>query len=525
MTTHTSGAARVRRGAWTRVAAVLSAAAVIPIASCKDSNVPYFIAPTSVTANAVGVQNGVTGVFSGIRDDQFFTVLWMATFGRDAANFTNTEDRYITELGGIAPIPGSDFAGVPVWDPEFSNAAQTNAVMATARTVAGYTTDSLAALQGVMQTMKALDFMYIAETHDTLGVPIYSIVQGISAPAYCNKDVWEYIVALLDSGNAALNLAATTLTALPVKLPSGFGNVDAIPGPSTAPGSFAAFNRALAGKAGLELAYAIARGTGGNPTPTSAGTPNVAALTRADSAIKASALFAPTMLGPFPASGFSTAFDNGVYHVFSAQSGDIVNPINGVIGTLVLLWDLAIDVDTLHDLRWAAKVTPINPALIQEATFNAIAYPATYSGYPNVSTPMPIVRNEELTLVDAEIQLGLGNEAAAMTLVNDVHEEVGGYTTPIVATTYTAVRDSLLNEMQISTLLEGSDDRTIAIRFYGLPAVVDTTWDATAGPDAVAVASVEVASGAPVTDLHTTVIPIPTSELNARAGVYTLSCP
>ena len=75
----------------------------------------------------------------------------------------------------------------------------------------------------------------------------------------CNKDVWAYIVALLDSGNAALNAAGSV--ALPVSLPPGFGSVSTTAGPSTTPGAFAAFNRALAGKAGLELAYAIARGT------------------------------------------------------------------------------------------------------------------------------------------------------------------------------------------------------------------------------------------------------------------------
>jgi starch-binding outer membrane protein, SusD/RagB family len=507
-----------------RVTTALSAAAVLSMAACKDSNVPYFVAPTSVPTTLGGVQNATTGLFSATRNDVGSFILFMSTFARDVGNFTNTEDRFITELMGISQtIPGSDFFGVQIWDVEFRNAKQANDIAAAAA-AAGLTSTQVAAITGVTQTMKALNFIYLAETRDTLGVPIYSIVSGVSAAPYCNKDVWAYIVALLDSGNANLNIAGAT--ALPITLPSGFGNVDVSAAPSTATGSFASFNRALAAKAGLELAYAIARGTGAGPTPTSPGTPDVTALTRADSAMKASALFVPAALGPFPAGGFTTGFDNGVYHVWSAQSGDQVNPINAYLGTTALLWDLVTDVDTVTpDARWAAKSVAIDPANIQEATYNPVAAPFNYASYPSVSTPIPILRNEELTLVEAQIRLGLGDLTGAMTYVNDVHTLVGGYGTPIAATTYAAVRDSLLNEQRISTLFEGSEDRTISIRFYGLAAVADTTWNATSGPDAVGVASVEAASGGAIQDYHTTVMPIPTSELNARNNNYALTCP
>ncbi len=105
-----------------------------------------------------------------------------------------------------------------------------------------------AAIIGIVQTIKALNFMMIAETHDTLGIPLYAVDANPVDPPYCNKDVWAYIVSLLDSGFADLNTAGSI--PLPVQVPLGFASVGQVAGPSTAPGSFAAFNRALAGKAG-----------------------------------------------------------------------------------------------------------------------------------------------------------------------------------------------------------------------------------------------------------------------------------
>jgi starch-binding outer membrane protein, SusD/RagB family len=499
--------------------------AAVLTTSCKDSNVPYLTAPTSVANTPTGVQNAVTGLFSASRNDVVNYITFLSTFSRDAANYTNTEPRYITEGLGIMPIPNTDgFFSASVWDFEYRNAKFANQIMASLPNIApSLSTDTIAGIVGVVQTMKALNFMMLAETRDTLGVSVYSIdvTNGVPAPMLCNKDVWAYIVALLDSGNAALNTAGGI--ALPLAVPQGFGSVSTTAGPSTVQGSFASFNRALAGKAGLEYAYAIARQAGAGPTPTSPGSPNAAALTRADSALKASALFAPTSITPPTAGGFVYGDQFTVSNAWSAQSGDQVNPINGQIGTMAVLWDFVVDVDTVNDARWAAKFSH-NPNQVQQPAFNGTASPYIYSYYNSPSSPTPIVRNEELTLVDAQIQLGLGNFAAAIGLINDVHEGAGGYSTPLsIAPAYTAVRDSLMKEQRISTVLEGSEDRVITIRMYGMEAVSDTTWNATSGPDAAAYQAAKSSIGA-FTDLHTTVLPPPASEGDGRGGSYTLSC-
>jgi hypothetical protein len=505
---------------------ILAAAALL--GACKETNVPDLTQPTSVANTPTGVQNVVTGLFYQTRFDVGNYIFATAAFGRDAANFTNTEPRWITEGLALSAIsPTDQFWSTWEWDYEFNNAKLANSILASVpKALPAFAPAQVAAIDGIVQTMKALNFMMIAETHDSLGVPLYSIDSGSPAAPYCNRDVWRYIVALLDSANADLNTAGGI--SLPVNLPSGFGAVSGVAGPSTTAGSFAAFNRALAGKAGLELAYAIARQNGAGPTPASAGSPDVAALTRADSAIKASALFSPSAITTPNAGGFTTNDAYGVYHVFSPASGDYTNPVNAEIGTFIVLWDLVADVDTVNDARWKAKFAPIPPTNlpVQQSTFAPVASPFIYANYPSTSTPIPIVRNEELALVDAQIQLGLGNLGAATLLINTVHMQAGGYASPLtIPADYVDVRDSLLKEQRISTALEASGDRAISIRMYGLAKVADTTWVATQGPDAAGVASVTTSTGAPPVDLHTTVLPIEQTEIDGRHGNYTLACP
>jgi hypothetical protein len=480
-----------------------------------------------VAATTVGVQNAVTGLFSAARNDVGGYVIFLSTFSRDAANFTNTEPRWVTEGMGLIPISNTDqFFSASIWDVEFRNAKFANQIIATLPTVTpAYSVTDAAAITGVVQTIKALQFMMLAETRDTLGVSPYSIdvATTVPSPVFCNKDVWTYIVALLDSANTELQAAGPN--PLPVTLPPGFASVSMTAAPSTTTGAFAAFNRALAGKAGLELAYATARNAVGTaPTATTAGSPFAPALTRADSALHASALFSPGSLSPPPAGGF-TNDGFGVYHSWSAQSGDQLNPVNGVIGTLAVLWDMVADVDTVNDLRWHAKFAVNQNLPVQQSSFAASASPYIYNYYPTVATPIPIVRDEELTLVDAQIQLGLGNLTAATTLINDVHQGAGGFGTPLVIPAdYLDVRNALLKEQRISTILEASEDRTISLRMYGMATVSDTTWNATSGPDALAVAGATAALGAKPVDLHTLVDPPPSTEADGRGGSYTLTC-
>lgn len=491
------GPRTTRRRLVERGMAVLSAAMIGVGGACTDSNVPFFTAPTAVPNSPAGIQNAVTGLFAFSRNDIGQYIQYMGGFARDAVQMTNGNPEFLTWYTGLGTIPAG---GDGVWDNEYRDVAAALAILTTLPTTTpAYTSPQAAAIVGIAQTMEALNLMLVAETRDTLGIPVHAN-GAVPGPAYCNKDVWKSIVALLDSGNASLNAAGSI--PLPVKLPPGFSSVSAAAGPSTTPGSFAAFNRALAGKAGLELAYAIARNSAGtHPTPTTPGSPDVGALTRADSAIAASALYNPSALTP-PVPGNFPEDASGVYWDFSGQSGDQTNPIDQFIGFFTVLKTFVADVDTLDDLRWKGKFGP-NPYQIELPTYNYIASGDLFLFYSTTNSPISIIRNEGLTLLRAQIQLGLGNLSNSLTYLNDVRTNVGGLS-PVTGSDYVTVRDLLLKEQRVSLIFEGSGDRTISLRMYHLEAVADTTWGSK--------------------DLHTTVVPVEAQELEGRNGSYTLTC-
>lgn len=500
-------AGRVHHTGVRRVTGLLATAFVAALAACSQSNIPYYIEPTGVSNTPGGIQNAVTGLFASSRIDAGNYVGWMAGFARDEANIQAENPEAVVEETGLSPIPSGDFG---IWDNEYRAADAALAVIAVLPNVApAYTSQQIAAITGVAQTIEALDFMAVAETRDTLGIPIHSGPNGTNGPVYCAQDAWKQIVALLDTANGNLNTAGSV--ALPVKLPPGFGSVGLTAGPSTVAGSFASLNRALAGKAYLELAYAIARGASGtHPTPSSPGAPDATMLAHADSAMTASALYAvplaPPTVGPF------TENSSGVFWDFSSTSGDVPNPINSNIALWRTLTYLTADVDTVHDLRFLGKFVPnTNPLLIPGDAFMSTNW--LYGEYPTTNSPIPIIRNETMHLERAQIQLGLGNLSAAIAIIDSVHQEAGGFGTPLsIAATYTAVRDSLMKEQRISTVFEASGDRTISLRMYGLEAVADTTWTSPGAPPGDV-------------DLHTTVVPVPPQEVEGRGGSYTLSCP
>ncbi len=489
-----------------RILSVLGAMLAL-VLGCDTPTVPNYASPNPDVTTQTGLQTLVTGLFGGTRNDLVWIITEETSFARDAGNFTNTDPRFITEfLGDGTPVSNSDF-GTFGWNNQFQMMRTADSIVKALPGVVSptpYSAGQRAQIKGVAQTIKALDLMYLAEQRDTSGVPVGGDQLndlGAPAPLLCNKDVWVAIVALLDSANAQLNVDETD--PLVVQLPAGFSAVSSVAGPSTVAGSFAAFNRALAGKANLELAYAIARANAGTaPTPGSPGVPDHTALERADSAITASALYQPGSLANPTPGPFTDPI--AVYHSFSGTSGDVANPINGEVGTLRMLNEFVASVDTANDLRWKAKFAINSAAPQQKAYATAVSDTFIVNFYPTVGSPIPIVRNEGLVLIHAQIRLGLGDVGGAWQYINMVRQRVGGLPAEAATNDYVSTRDALMNEQRISTVLESGGDRAIAIRMYGLAAVADVTWGKS--------------------DTHATLMPVPITEFAGRASTAPV-CP
>jgi starch-binding outer membrane protein, SusD/RagB family len=492
----------------------LAAVALIGLSACKDSTVPNFRSPQINPGTAAGIQFLVTGVVAGMRTDIGQDILGMSSFAREVGVFTATDQRFITEwMGNGTPIPISDFYGSGGWSNEFRIAKDADFVITSVPKVTpAYSAKDASLITGVMKTFEAYNMMLVAETRDTNGVPIAGFVAPTSTPApiLCIKDVWGGIAAMLDSGEADLDAGAPAgglNGPLPVKLPIGFAAADSA-GASGTVGTFAGFNRALAAYAKLQQAYAVARSPGGTPpTPTTPGSPLASALTSADAAIHATFLFNPAALGP-PTSG-DFADPLAVYHSYSSASGDQVNPVTFSVGqtTNVFVLDTVADEIAAGGDNRAVKliVNSANPTSPCTGCNDIVVKHMTLGFYQTASSPIPIIRNEELVLIEAMIQLGLGNFSNAVTSINAVRTNVGGVAGYAGALAYVPIRDQILHELRASNIGEPGEERIMAVRNYGLQGPTTTTWGST--------------------DTHATVLPIPISESGPRNGNITRSCP
>jgi starch-binding outer membrane protein, SusD/RagB family len=500
-------------GAWLRpgLTAGLAVVGLMGLAACKDTAVPNFRSPQINPETPSGIQFLVTGVVANSRADIGQDILALSGMGREIGVFTTTDSRFITEwMGDGNSIPNSDFYGGGGWSAEFQNAKDAEDIIQDLPKVTpAYSASDVSLITGVMKTLEAYNMMLVAETRDTNGVPLYGYAAPAATPApiLCIKDVWKGIAATLDSAEGDLD--AGKGGTMPISLPPGYSVANAA-GPSGTAGSFAGFNRALAAYAKLQYAYATTRVAGGGTraTPATSGAPLMSALVAADSAIHATFLYNPGALTPPTAGNFSDPL--AVYHNFSSTSGDLDNPVTFAVGqtTNVFVLDtVATEIAAGGDLR-ATKLIVNSSAPNSEAgpAANAVAADSITVGfYESAGSPIPIIRNEELVLIEAAIQLGEGNLAAAVASINAIRTGVGHVPVFVNPGTYVGVRDQLLHEMRASNVGEPGEERIMAIRNYGLQMQQTTTWGAT--------------------DTHATLLPIPIQESGPRNGNITPSCP
>jgi len=220
--------------------------------------------------------------------------------GRDAFILTASEFRYETELLGPGIDPGG-FIGVRMWPYAAIRLANIGYHGVAAAPTTVLNAADKASTLGFLQTQKALEYLRVVEMRDTAGAPINVDVDPIGplAPLSCKHDVLNYIAALLDSG--ATNLAAAGGGAtFPFILPAGFAGFDA-------PASYRTFNRALAAKVQVYLAFR---------NYAASSTIDAVALAAAQTALNASFMVQD-----------STRLDLGPAHTYSTSTGDGLNSL------------------------------------------------------------------------------------------------------------------------------------------------------------------------------------------------------
>jgi hypothetical protein len=478
-----------------RVVATLAIAGLIGLGACNEERIPFYNGPTTVSSTPAGVTSALFAVLEQPRVDASNWAIWTGGMAREATYFTNSESRFVTELTGKQAIQPDDFIGATVWDNQFGLVKTADTAVA-AIAKAGFTGQDATQLWALFETGKALNFMVVLFSRDTLGIPMNAVGQSAPpfAPFLCASDAWAQIIAMLDS--SADSLAASAGDPNPVSLPLGYA---AVTGTSE---TFASFNFALRAKARLEYAYALARASGVvAPGATLSG----AALAQLDSAQLD--VDSASLLHAVPSAASTTpGTDGGVFYTFSTQAGDAINPVFNFIKGYYALTPYVKSINTA-DARFAAKFvnTGARPAaasaVLVDAAGDTIASTWNYS-LITASSPEPIVRSLELNFIDARIQLGMGNFAAAVDTINMIRSLVGGVG-PATAATAADAAALIVSEAQITFIGEGTGQDIMAIRDYGLQNTFFTTWS---------------------TDTKASLLPVPVEESDPRGGNVAPTC-
>jgi hypothetical protein len=507
------------RGAVTsRLAAVALAASMLGLGACNESLVPNYNYLSGLSVSQGGVDAAMNGTYNA-RSDAGNWATWTSGFGREATYFTNSEQRFVTELTGISTPQPTDFIGATVWDIEFQSVKTADSAQKIVEELVagGAPASGGEASWAALETGKALAYMYTAESRDSLGVPINAVGQITPpyAPVLCNQLVWAQIVAMLDSAADSLTTAGSG-TAIPGTLPAGLSQVG-----GTA-GNFQSLTFALRAKARVEYAYAITRQGGGAVLATLTG----AAAAQLDSAQTdiGNTAFYSTALTPAEA---VPANDPGAFFTFSTLSNDVVNPIFGFVKGYYALVPYVTGigpgvgtppgsgpnspVDTT-DLRWTAKFVdrfPFVPGSANPQLSSSWNYSNNLAG----NTPLPIIRNVELQFIMARTQLGLGDLAGAVATINNVRTGVGHVAALTPTMTPSGVASFIVTEARKTFIAEGTGEDIMPTRDYGL----FSTYMITANFPAFSGSAGSV-------DTQASLLPIPIEESSPRNGDITPVC-
>lgn len=417
-----------------RVKRTIATIAVLLLASaCKDLVVPDYNntslddltnnpTPTKIAQAAQGL---MVGTRVGIGEQNGYVSL-LGIIGRESYNFDPADPRFITEML-VGPLDGGSPAfGGNLFAAPYRNIRNANILLGALTTVVGMTTAQKAAVEGYAKTIQALDYLNVVNTRDDLGAPLDVNIGPTDAPApiAAKAAVLAYISTLLDDGLTRLNAGGT---AFPFALSPGFAGFDT-------PATFARFNRAL--KARVE----VYRGN------------HAAALT--------------ALSGSFIDTNAPLTL--GVYHSYSTGSGDTQNALFDPTGRAILahpsiVTDAQNKPDGTPDARLLSKVVQLPaPRTVQGVTTDRV-----FSIYNANTTPIPIIRNEELILLRAEARYFTNDFVGALSDINFIRTTSGGLAPRGAFVNQADFVAELLRQRRYSLLFEGGH-RWIDVRRFGL---------------------------------------------------------
>jgi hypothetical protein len=385
-----------------------------------------------------------TGIFSNNYTEVGGDIQIYTIYGREGYNLLGNDPRETGEAIRGPQDPGGRAGGN--WQAKYQAIRTINTYIQALSSTTNLTAAENAASLGFAQTMKAFLFLRLTVRSGALGLPI-DVDQPIDAPPapfVSQQRAYAYVVALLDSAKTNLQAGGSTF---PFPIGPGFQSFNT-------PTLFLQFNRALMARAEVFRATFVSCGA---PCWTSA----------------------QTALGEsfLTTAGLPGNLALGVYWGYSAAAGEPANPITENL-TAVRYYvhpSLAALVQNqaggAPDARWSAKIRTVVvrdlngvSSTIKPVMFNSTADPSV----ADLGADIAMFKNEELLLLRAEVNLGLGNKAAAIADIDLVRVNSGG----LAATTLTpaSTDDEFITEIlynRLMSLLWEQGVRWIDARRYG----------------------------------------------------------
>lgn len=381
------------------------------------------------------LNNLVSGTESAMRINMGLYLDNVGVMGREMYRFSTGDPRYTTDLLGAAgaKLENTGFYIVNTWASRYRVVKNCNLLIDAAANSTFITDAEKKGYTGLAKTIKAYQLLLLTNlTHDN------GIRTDVSNPDQLGSLVdhdaaLTAIAGLLDDGKTDLSGAVVSFS-----LSSGFTGFNDAPG-------LIKMNRALAARVAVYRKQWVAA------------------------------------LGLLNESFYAASgnLSTGVYHVFGTGSGDQLNPAffpKNQAGDVRLAHPSYVNELEAGDDR-------INKATLRNAT-------ASYQGlssnrdvwvYNSTTAPLPIIRNEELILINVEANIQTANFAAAVTALNIIRKghNLADYSGTV---TKEALITEMLGQRRYSLFYEGH--RWIDMRRYDRLSTLpvdrpgDDTWSA-----------------------------------------------
>lgn len=372
---------------------------------CEDRDFPDPNNPTDDTAT---IQSLVTGAEAQMRSGFGVYIRDLLVVGREAYYLEPADPRYTGELLR-GPIDGGGFLCYTPWAANYK-------VIKNCQTIIN-SVDADAGAIGFAQTVQAYCLMRVLNLTDTNGAR--TNYDGVTATPIATKaETLAEIESLLDAGSTSLAAAGSAFS---FTLSSGFDGFNT-------PSTFDHFNRGLRARAAvLQDDWSAAQ----------------TALTAIADWMNADA-------------------NVGIYHVFSSGANDGDNQMyedpNAATIKLMVHPTFLTDADSGD-----ARVTNNVLVRAETITYDFLESYLAPTLYNSSYDPVPMMRAEELKLLQAEVHIGNSNYSGAEGILNTLRTAAG--VADYTGTDASNAVDRVLHEKRYSLFLEGH--RLADMRHYG----------------------------------------------------------